>query len=115
LQQSHDIAKFTNAVSSIRIRGDAKISADDWQNYYLDCIKRIDRGLFQMTLHPGCYDPNTANDQPFGERWRNRDYAFLENCDLASIADQFQINLTNWAIVDKRAPEKLATPDKLIC
>jgi predicted glycoside hydrolase/deacetylase ChbG (UPF0249 family) len=110
LQRSYDIVRFVNAVSSIRIRGDTKICADQWQTYYLDKMQEIDRGLFQITLHPGCYESSAFDDSPFGKQWRNRDSAFLENCDVVSVANKFQINLTNWTLVGRPVHEGLGIP-----
>jgi predicted glycoside hydrolase/deacetylase ChbG (UPF0249 family) len=86
---------------------DPAVTADHWEEFYLNALKNLQPGVTEFVIHPGFADEElraaTRERDTWGAAWRQRDYDFFISHKFRRALAKQHIQMITWRELAKRA------------
>jgi len=83
------------------------VTADQWDDFYLNALKNLQPGVTEFVIHPGIADEElraaTRERDTWGAAWRQRDYDFFTSKKFRRTLAKQHIQMITWWELAKRA------------
>ena len=79
---------------------DPGVTADKWDDFYLNALRNLQPGVTEFVIHPGFADEElrsaTRERETWGAAWRQRDYDFFTSEKFRRVLKDEHIQLITW-------------------
>ncbi|HEX4489227.1 MAG TPA: polysaccharide deacetylase family protein [Terriglobales bacterium] len=86
------------------------VTAEKWNDFYLDALKNLKPGVTAFIIHPGLDDEElraaTRERATWGAAWRQRDYDFFTSDQFGEVLAQQKIKVITWREIARLAAGK---------
>ena len=86
------------------------VTADKWDDFYLNALKNLQPGVTEFVIHPGFADEElraaTRERDTWGAAWRQRDYDFFSSEKFRKTLADEHIQLITWRELARRIGKK---------
>ena len=86
------------------------VTADKWDDFYLNALKNLQPGVTEFVIHPGFADEElraaTRERDTWGAAWRQRDYDFFTSEKFRRALADNHIQLITWRELTRRFAAK---------
>jgi len=84
---------------------DPSVQAADWKNFYLNIIKNLKPGVWELIVHLGHDDAElqavTVDHPDYGAAWRQRDYDVITSSEFKKTLEDNHVILIRWKDLKK--------------
>jgi predicted glycoside hydrolase/deacetylase ChbG (UPF0249 family) len=86
------------------------VTAEKWNDFYLDALKNLKPGVTAFIIHPGLDDEElraaTRERATWGAAWRQRDFDFFTSDEFREVMSQQKIKVITWREIARLAAGK---------